>query len=154
MGTPPGDIVVKIHQVPDPCAPARSSWRCTLRNTILIVDDAEFMRVMLRDICTDMNLEVVGEAADGEQAVAMHGELSPDLILLDITMPKLDGTEALKQILSQDPTAQVVMITALGQKEQVLAAIKSGARDFIIKPFDQERVTETLSRIMAPQPVA
>ncbi len=125
-----------------------------MRNTILIVDDAEFMRVMLRDICTDMNLEVVGEAVDGEQAVAMYGELSPDLVLLDITMPKLDGTDALKQILTQDPTAQVVMITALGQKEQVLTAIKSGARDFIIKPFDQERVTETLSRIMAPQPVA
>jgi len=125
-----------------------------LRNTILIVDDAEFMRVMLRDICTDMNLDVVGEAVDGVQAVTMYGELSPDLVLLDITMPKLDGTDALKQILTQDPTAQVVMITALGQKEQVLTAIKSGARDFIIKPFDQERVTETLSRIMVPQPVA
>ena len=125
-----------------------------MRNTILIVDDAEFMRVMLRDICTDMNLEVVAEAADGEQAVAMYRELSPDLVLLDITMPILDGTEALQQILAQDPTAQVVMITALGQKEQVLTAIKTGARDFIIKPFDQERVTETLSRIMTPQPVA
>ncbi len=125
-----------------------------MRNTILIVDDAEFMRVMLRDICAEMNFEVVGEAADGEQAVAMYGELSPDLVLLDITMPKLDGTEALRQILAQDPAAQVVMITALGQKEQVLAAIKTGARDFIIKPFDQERVTETLSRIMTPQPVA
>jgi two-component system chemotaxis response regulator CheY len=125
-----------------------------VRNTILIVDDAEFMRVMLRDICTDMNLDVVGEAADGEQAVAMYGNLKPDVVLLDITMPELDGTEALQRILATDPDAQVVMITALGQKEQVLSAIKHGARDFIIKPFDQERVTETLSRILAAQPVA
>lgn len=122
-------------------------------NTILIVDDAEFMRVMLRDICSDMKLEVVGEAADGAQAVTMYGDLSPDLVLMDITMPNLDGTEALQQILAQDPTAQIVMITAMGQKEQVLTAIKSGARDFIIKPFDQERVTETLSRILSGQPV-
>ena len=122
-------------------------------NTILIVDDAEFMRVMLRDICSDMKLEVVGEAADGEQAVTMYSELSPDLVLMDITMPNLDGTEALQQIIAQDPAAQIVMITAMGQKEQVLTAIKCGARDFIIKPFDQERVTETLSRILSSHPV-
>ncbi len=121
-------------------------------NTILIVDDAEFMRVMLRDICTDMKLEVVGEAGDGAQAVTMYNEQSPDLVLMDITMPEMDGTEALRQILANDPNAQVVMITALGQKEQVLNAIKNGARDFIIKPFDQERVTETLSRILVTQP--
>ncbi len=123
-------------------------------NTIFIVDDAEFMRVMLRDICLDMGLEVVGEASDGAQAVAMYGELSPDLVLLDITMPGMDGTVALQEILTADPEAQIVMITALGQKEQVLSAIKAGARDFIIKPFDQERVTETLARILPTLPVA
>jgi len=117
-------------------------------HTILIVDDAEFMRVILREICLDMNLEVAGEAADGTQAVTMYRELTPDLVLLDITMPGMDGTEALQEILSYDSEAQVVMITALGQKEQVLTAIKLGARDFIIKPFDQERVTETLERIV------
>lgn len=122
-------------------------------NTIFIVDDAEFMRVMLRDICQDMGLDVVGEAGDGAQAVAMYGDLSPDLVLLDITMPDMDGTVALQEILATDPDAQIVMITALGQKEQVLSAIKSGARDFIIKPFDQERVTETLSRILPSLPV-
>lgn len=117
-------------------------------HTILIADDAEFMRVILREICQDMDLEVVGEAADGEQATRMYRELAPDLVLMDITMPGMDGTEALQEILSGDKAAQVVMITALGQKEQVLAAIKLGARDFIIKPFDQERVTETLERIL------
>ncbi len=122
--------------------------------TILIVDDAQFMRAILRDICVDMDLEVVGEAADGEQAVAMYGELSPDLVLLDITLPNLDGTEALQRILATDSQAQVVMITAHGQKDLVLAAIKHGAQDFIIKPFDHERVTETLSRIISRQPVA
>lgn len=118
-----------------------------MSHTILIVDDAEFMRTMLRDICQDMGLEVVGEASDGATGVAAFRDLTPDLVLLDITMPGMDGTEALQEILTVDPQAQVVMITALGQKEQVLAAIKAGARDFIIKPFDQERVTETLERI-------
>jgi two-component system chemotaxis response regulator CheY len=129
------------------------TWRYTVGNTIFIVDDAEFMRVMLRDICQDMGLDVVGEAGDGAQAVAMYRDLSPDLVLLDITMPDMDGTVALQEILATDPDAQIVMITALGQKEQVLSAIKSGARDFIIKPFDQERVTETLSRILPSLPV-
>ena len=122
-----------------------------MTHTVLIVDDAEFMRVMLREICVDMHLEVIGEAADGEEAVRRHAELKPDLVLLDITMPRLDGTEALQQILATAPEARVVMITALGQKEQVLQAIKTGARDFIIKPFDQERVVETISRVLQAQ---
>lgn len=119
-----------------------------MSNTVLIVDDAEFMRVMLRDILEDMGLTVVGEGADGREAVAQYAKLRPDLVLLDITMPQADGLEALTQILAADPAAQVVMITALGQKQQVLSAIKAGARDFIIKPFDQERVTETIHRLL------
>ncbi|MFH2053941.1 MAG: response regulator [bacterium] len=118
-------------------------------STVLIVDDAEFMRVMLRDIVEDMGLVVVGEAGDGEEAVQQFERLRPDLVLLDITMPTLDGTEALKDILNVDGDARVIMITALGQKEQVIAALKAGARDFIIKPFDQERVTETLEHLLA-----
>ncbi|MGD9546956.1 MAG: response regulator [Candidatus Krumholzibacteriia bacterium] len=121
-------------------------------NTVLIVDDAEFMRVMLRDIVEDMGLVVVGEAGDGEEAVQQFERLRPDLVLLDITMPTLDGTEALKDILNVDGDARVIMITALGQKEQVIAALKAGARDFIIKPFDQERVTETLEHFLATSP--
>jgi len=120
-------------------------------NTILIVDDAEFMRMMLRDICADMNLDVIGEAADGSDAVAMYKKVSPEMVLMDITMPNMSGTNALKKILAFDPNAQIVMITALGQKDQVLEAIKCGAQDFIIKPFDQERVTDTLERLFARQ---
>ncbi len=122
-------------------------------NTVLIVDDAEFMRVMLRDIVEDMGLIVVGEAGDGEEAVQQFERLRPDLVLLDITMPTRDGTEALKEILAVDGDARVIMITALGQKEQVIAALKAGARDFIIKPFDQERVTETLEHLLATSPI-
>ena len=125
-----------------------------MSNTALIVDDAEFMRVMLREILEDMDLTVVGEAADGAEAVEKYGRLQPDLVLMDITMPTMDGNEALDRILAADPQALVVMITALGQKEQVLTAIKAGARDFIIKPFDQERVQDTLSRLLPGCPVA
>jgi len=116
--------------------------------TVLIVDDADFMREMLRDIVGEMSLSIVAEAANGSEAVALYRQLHPDLVLLDITMPVMDGNEALQAILKHDPEANVVMITALGQKDQVLSAIKAGARDFIIKPFDQERVQSTLERIL------
>ena len=106
------------------------------------------MRVMLRDIIEDMNMTTVGEAANGTEGIEMFRQLQPDLVLMDITMPVMDGTEALKAILEHNPAATVVMITALGQKEQVLTAIKAGARDFIIKPFDQERVQDTINRIL------
>ncbi len=117
--------------------------------SVLIVDDAEFMRTMLKDIVQSMDWTVAGEAADGAEAVAMFADTRPDLVLLDITMPNLDGTEALRRILAVDPQAQVVMISALGQKDQVLEAIKTGARDFIIKPLDHDRVVQTLSRLFA-----
>jgi two-component system chemotaxis response regulator CheY len=123
-----------------------------LRHTILIVDDAEFMRVMLRDIVEDMGCQVVGESGHGKRAAPMYADLRPDLVLLDITMPDRDGTEALAEILAVDPAAMVVMISALGQKNQVLAAIKAGAQDFVVKPFDHERVRETLTRLLAAAP--
>jgi two-component system chemotaxis response regulator CheY len=125
-----------------------------LSHSILIADDAEFMRAILGEIIEDMEWTVAGEARDGQEAIAQYRKLRPDLVLLDITMPNLDGTEALKTILEEDPQAQVVMITALGQKDQVLDAIKAGARDFIIKPFDHDRVTATLAGILSPDPVA
>lgn len=127
----------------------RSPRRLKLGNTVLIVDDAEFMRVMLREILEDMDLTVVGEAVDGVEAIEVFKRTRPEMVLLDITMPNMDGNEALTEILSVAPETTVVMITALGQKDQVLTAIKSGARDFIIKPFDQERVQETLSNLLA-----
>lgn len=117
--------------------------------TALIVDDADFMRVMLREILEGMDLNVVGEAADGTEGVQMYRQVNPDLVFMDITMPIQDGIEALTSILEFDPQANVVMITALGQKDQVLRAIKTGARDFIIKPFDQERVENTVQGILA-----
>ena len=117
-------------------------------HTVLIVDDSEFMRVMLREIIEDMGWSVSAEAADGHEAVAAWRHARPDLILMDINMPNLDGTGALTRIIAEEPEARVVMIAALGQKDQVLAAIKAGARDFVIKPFDHERVQETLSRLV------
>ncbi len=123
-------------------------------HTILIADDAAFMRAILSQIIEDMEWTVAGEAGDGREAIAQYQKLRPDLVLLDITMPNLDGTEALKAILAEDPEAQIVMITALGQKDQVLNAIKAGARDFIIKPFDHDRVAATLAGILSPSPVA
>lgn len=120
-----------------------------MSNTVLIVDDADFMRMMLQDIVEDMGMKVTAEACDGAQAVEKYKQNKTNLVLLDITMPVMDGLDALKQIINFDPQANVVMITALGQKDQVLASIKAGARDFIIKPFDQERVTDTLDHLMA-----
>jgi two-component system chemotaxis response regulator CheY len=123
-------------------------------HAVLIVDDAEFMRAMLREIVQDLGWSVAAEAGDGADAIELSARLRPDLVLLDITMPTMDGNEALAAILARDPQAKVVMITALGQKDQVLAAIKLGARDFIIKPFDTERVAATLTRLLsATEPV-
>lgn len=117
-------------------------------HAVLIVDDADFTRDILREIVQDLGWSVSGEAADGTQALELYRQQRPDLVLLDITMPGMDGNEALARILAEDPEASVVMITALGQKEQVLAAIKLGARDFVIKPFDTERVAATLTRLL------
>jgi two-component system chemotaxis response regulator CheY len=120
-----------------------------MSNTVLIADDAEFMRVMLRDILSDMGLEVVGEAGDGRKALDLYRRCKPDLVALDLTMPKMDGLAALRKILAEDPLARVVAITALGQKEKVIAAIQAGARDFIVKPFEYERVQATIGRLLA-----
>lgn len=106
------------------------------------------MRVMLTEIIEDMGWTVSAEAADGHEALAAWRESSPDLVMMDINMPNLDGTAALTGMVAEDPAVRVVMIAALGQKDQVLTAIKAGARDFVIKPFDHERVQETLSRLV------
>ncbi|MFH1841715.1 MAG: response regulator [bacterium] len=120
-----------------------------MSNTVLIVDDAEFMRVMLKDILYEMGLNVIGEAGDGREAVRQFRKLQPDLVAMDITMPRMDGIAALKKIKAEAPDALVVMITALGQKEKVLESIQAGAQDFIVKPFDQERVQTTIGRLLA-----
>lgn len=125
-----------------------------MHQTVIIADDAQFMRVILKDLLEDLGYDVVAEAADGDQVVQRYRDLHPDLVLIDITMPGRDGVAACRDILAHDPEARVVMISALGQKDEVLAAVRTGAVDFVIKPFEAERVEETLRQVMARQPVA
>lgn len=116
--------------------------------SVLIVDDAAFMRMMIKDILTKNNYEVAGEAANGVEAVEKYKEVKPDLVTMDITMPEKDGIEALKEIKQFDPNAKVVMCSAMGQQAMVIDAIQSGAKDFIVKPFQAERVLEALQKVL------
>ena len=115
---------------------------------ILIVDDAAFMRMMIKDILTKNGYEVVGEAADGMQAVEKYNELRPDLVTMDITMPEMDGIAALKEIKAIDPNAVVIMCSAMGQQAMVIDAIQAGAKDFIVKPFQADRVIEAIQKAL------
>ena len=116
---------------------------------ILITDDALFMRVTLKNILENNGFEVVGEAANGVESVNLYKRLKPDLVTMDITMPEMDGLTALKEIRAMDPSATVVMCTAMGQKTLVVEAIQAGAKDFIVKPFQPERVIEAMSKLLA-----
>ena len=113
---------------------------------VLIVDDAAFMRMMIKDILTKNGFDVVGEAADGAQAVEKFKELTPDLVTMDITMPEMDGITALKEIKKIDPNSIVIMCSAMGQQAMVIDAIQAGAKDFIVKPFQAERVLEAINK--------
>lgn len=117
-------------------------------NRILVVDDAAFMRMMLKDILTKHGYEVIGEAADGLIAVERYQDLRPDLVTMDITMPEVDGIEALRRIRAFDPTAKVIMCSAMGQQSMVIDAIQAGARDFIVKPFQADRVLEAVRKAL------
>jgi len=114
---------------------------------ILLVDDAMFMRIMLKDTLTKNGYADLYEAADGQIAVTMHAEIKPDITIMDITMPNMNGLEALKAIKQSDPNAVVVMCSAMGQEAMVVEAIKSGAKDFIVKPFKPERIIKTLTTL-------
>ena len=114
---------------------------------VMIVDDALFMRNMLKDIFTRAGYEIVAEAENGEEAVDQYREKRPDLVTMDIVMPKRSGIEALSDIRSMDPNACVVMVSALGQDSLVLEAVEAGARDFIVKPFKEEKVLEVVKRV-------
>ena len=116
--------------------------------SVLIVDDAAFMRMMLKDILSKGGYEIAGEAADGNEAVAKYAELKPDLVTLDITMPNKDGLEALKEIKASNPDAVCVMCSAMGQQAMVIDAIQAGAKDFIVKPFQPERVLESIRKVL------
>jgi two-component system, chemotaxis family, chemotaxis protein CheY len=115
---------------------------------VLVVDDAAFMRKMVGDALAKGGHEVVGEAANGLEAVERYQALRPEVTTLDITMPEKDGLTALKEIMALDPTARVVMCSALGQESKVLEAVKSGARDFVVKPFQPDRVIEAVGKAL------
>ena len=115
---------------------------------VLIVDDAAFMRMMLKDILTKNGYEVCGEAENGKKAVEKYGELNPDLVTMDITMPEMDGIQALKKIKEKDGAASVIMCSAMGQQAMVVESIQAGARDFIVKPFQRDRVIEAIKKVI------
>ena len=117
-------------------------------NNILVVDDAAFMRMMVKDILTKGGYNVVGEAENGVVAIQKYTELKPDLVLMDITMPEMDGIEALKKIKETDPNAAVIMCSAMGQQAMVIESIQSGAKDFIVKPFQADRVLEAVQKVV------
>ncbi|MCR5633743.1 MAG: response regulator [Lachnospiraceae bacterium] len=115
---------------------------------ILIVDDAAFMRMMIKDILSKNGYEVIGEAENGAVAVNKYAEVKPDLVLMDITMPEKDGIQALKEIRANDGNAKVIMCSAMGQQAMVIEAIQSGAKDFIVKPFQADRVIEAVKKVV------
>jgi len=115
---------------------------------VLVVDDAAFMRMMIKDILTKNGYEVVGEAENGAKAVEKYIELRPDLTTMDITMPEKDGITAVKEIRRIDPNAKIIMCSAMGQQAMVIDAIQAGACDFIVKPFQQDRVLEAIRKVV------
>ena len=115
---------------------------------VLIVDDAAFMRMMIKDILQKNGIEVVGEASNGIEAVNLYKKERPDVVTMDITMPDMDGIEAVKEIKVFDPSAKIIMCSAMGQQSMVMDAIKSGAKDFIVKPFQADRVLEAIRKVV------
>jgi two-component system chemotaxis response regulator CheY len=114
---------------------------------VLVVDDAAFMRMAIRNILEKHDYEVVGEAEDGSEAFKKYKDLKPDVVTMDITMPGMTGLEALKKIIAFDPAAKIVMVSAMGQEHMVMDAVMSGAKSFIIKPFKEDHVIQTLYKI-------
>lgn len=114
---------------------------------LLVVDDAMLMRKLIRDAATEAGWEVAGEARDGLEAVTLYQQLRPDLVTMDVVMPNVGGLEALRRIRAVDPDAQVVMVTALDQKQTLLESIRDGAIDFIVKPFERGRIVGVLNKV-------
>ena len=115
---------------------------------VMICDDAAFMRMMIKDILTKNGYEIAAEAENGQKAVEKYPEAKPDLVLMDITMPDMDGIQALKKIKEIDANANVIMCSAMGQQAMVIEAIQAGAKDFIVKPFQAERVLEAVKKVV------
>ena len=114
---------------------------------VLIVDDASFMRMAIKDIITKAGHEVVAEANNGNAAVNKYKEVKPDIVTMDITMPEMNGIEAVKAIRQFDPEANIIMCSAMGQQAMVVDAVKAGAKDFIVKPFDKDKVLASLQKV-------
>lgn len=119
-----------------------------MKHSVLLVDDSIMIRTILKGLLVQEGWEVVGEAENGREALDLYRSLKPDLVILDITMPEMDGLTALVELLTIDKDAKVVMCSAVGDKGTVFQAIRSGAKDFIIKPFDNERIVPTLQNVM------
>ena len=119
-----------------------------MAKNILICDDAAFMRMMIKDILTKNGYNVAGEAENGQKAVEKYAELKRHLVLMDITMPEMDGIQALKKIKASDPSATIIMCSAMGQQAMVIESIQAGAKDFIVKPFQADRVLEAVKKVV------
>ena len=119
-----------------------------MAKNILVCDDAAFMRMMIKNTLTKGGYNVAGEAENGAKAVEKYKELSPDLVLMDIMMPEMDGIQALKEIKKLDPNAKVIMCSAMGQQAMVVESIQAGAKDFIVKPFQEDRVLEAVKKVV------
>lgn len=119
-----------------------------MAKNILVCDDAAFMRMMIKDILTKNGYNVIGEAENGAKAFEKYNELKPDLVLMDITMPEVDGIAALKKIKGADPNALIIMCSAMGQQAMVIESIQAGAKDFIVKPFQPDRVLEAVKKVV------
>ncbi len=117
-------------------------------NRILVVDDAAFMRMMIKEVLTKNGFDVCGEAENGAKALERYKELTPDLVIMDITMPEVNGIDALKNIKAFNAAAKVIMCSAMGQQAMVIEAIQSGAKDFIVKPFQADRVVEAVKKVL------
>ncbi|GLY12179.1 response regulator [Bacillus badius] len=116
---------------------------------VLVVDDTKFMRMALVDMLTNLNHQVLGEAENGEEAIQKYRALKPDIVIMDITMPIMNGIKASETILSEFPEAKIIICSAMGQQRMVMEAIEAGAKDFVTKPFDEVRVNEALRRLLA-----
>ncbi len=116
---------------------------------VLVVDDAAFMRMLVKKILTQAGHQIVGEASNGKEAVEKYKQLKPDLVTMDIVMPEMDGITAVKEIMKIDPNAKIIMITAVGQEAKVMEALKSGAKGYIVKPFQAPKVLEEVNRVLS-----
>ncbi len=152
MTRPPGPYHRNKHPGPAAvCLRSRPVSRYNfpdMKNRILIVDDAKFMRKLLSKIMQEGGYEVVGEAENGSQAISLYQQLKPDLVTMDLVIPDMSGIDAIKEIIKIDPKARVVVVSAMGQQNLVSEAMRSGARDFVVKPFHPSVVLEVIGRVL------